>query len=372
MVPVAGTLILVLGLSVALVLDRLWIDAAQVELRTGAEAAALAAAGELCNDTKLLGHSTTKNRMANGRNTARFIASQNRVAGQILQLNDAPDGDIHFGKLLHDETANQRRFVETPYEPNCVAVFARCTKRRGNPIALLFRDLTGQNSGNVSDTAEAIVDNRVIGLEAFHGLNIPALPLAIKQSAQSITQDELGYDHEQSRVIFSADGLPEFKILSTEPKGSPTDCDLFWVDLGTGLSTSGIVDQIYDGISVEDLVGWNGQLRFDEMPQQFFGSGAVPSEIRESLQNIMGQKRICFVYSEAAVNTANGTVMVTCIQPTAVRILDIYTIENGRTEIIFQPCVITTKTAITHPSPIWTGDGNEYQNSCIYKISLSH
>ena len=114
MVPVAGALILVLGLSVALVLDRLWIDAAQVELRTGAEAAALAAAAELCDDTLLLGHNTADERMANGRRTARFIGGQNRVAGQTLRLDDAPDGDIRFGRLLNDEAENQHRFVETP------------------------------------------------------------------------------------------------------------------------------------------------------------------------------------------------------------------------------------------------------------------
>ena len=115
-----------------------------------------------------------------------------------------------------------------------------------------------------------------------------------------MVQDQLGFDQEQSRVIFEPDGLPEFKILSTRPNGAPTDCDLFWVDLGTRLSAEGLIDQIYDGIHVDDLAGWNGQLRFDQNPHQFFGQGSIPTEIREALQNIMGQKRICFIYTEAS------------------------------------------------------------------------
>ena len=107
LVPLFGVTILVVGAALALVLDRLWIDAAQLELRTVAEASALAAGRDyIQSDSNLrtLLESPKENssqqniRIEKARAEAARIASGNLVAGKPLKLNTDEGGDIRFGR----------------------------------------------------------------------------------------------------------------------------------------------------------------------------------------------------------------------------------------------------------------------------------
>jgi hypothetical protein len=80
--------------AVALVLDRLWLDAATAELRTASDAAAMAAAGELIHDDLLKETYDSTERIEAARQRAKDVAGQNLVAGEPVELDASPDGDV--------------------------------------------------------------------------------------------------------------------------------------------------------------------------------------------------------------------------------------------------------------------------------------
>ncbi len=100
--PAVAIALLVVMAGLALVLDRLWLDTADLELTTAAEAAALAAASELANDDLLKLNAVPELRFERARAAAAWIASQNLVAGSPVVLNTDPEGYIRLGRLLLD------------------------------------------------------------------------------------------------------------------------------------------------------------------------------------------------------------------------------------------------------------------------------
>src|SRR5262245_51018624 len=79
--PAVAIALLIAMCGLALILDRLWLDAADLELTTAAEAAALGAASALANDDLLRINADPELRQDDARNAAAWIASQNTVAG---------------------------------------------------------------------------------------------------------------------------------------------------------------------------------------------------------------------------------------------------------------------------------------------------
>ncbi|MCA9070059.1 MAG: hypothetical protein KDA84_14100, partial [Planctomycetaceae bacterium] len=139
----AGTILpgILVGLVVmicclALVLDKLWMDAATTELRTASEAAAFAAARELIQDDLLCEDYDSQERMKAARERALEVAWENPVAGQPVELDATPDGDIRFGQLVCDSDSGRTRFLQTVQKPRTVVVTSCRLRSRGNPVAL--------------------------------------------------------------------------------------------------------------------------------------------------------------------------------------------------------------------------------------------
>ena len=96
-------LVVVLG-AAGLVIDRLWLDNAQVELTNAAEAAALAGARSLATDD-LLHETVDEERFVNdARSAALRIARENRIAGEAVDLDPAEDGDVRIGRLVRNDS----------------------------------------------------------------------------------------------------------------------------------------------------------------------------------------------------------------------------------------------------------------------------
>ena len=130
--PMIAFALVVVMAAVALLLDRLWLDAAAVELVTCAEASALAAAGELANDDLLQTHFDSKRRITAARRAAVDVAYQNRVCGSPVTLDSSASGDVRFGRLVLDPETGETRFLETIHDPTSVMVTGRKTKSRNN------------------------------------------------------------------------------------------------------------------------------------------------------------------------------------------------------------------------------------------------
>ena len=180
--PLIAVALLVVMAAIALVLDRLWLDAAMVELTGTAESSALAAGRQLAGDDLLRPGKASQHRIDQARQAAARIAERNLVAGHPVTLDTDPDGDIRFGRLVLDQESGRTKFLQTRSNPSTVVVTAKRTRSRNNPLALLFAQLTRQPAGDVATRVEATIDNRVIGVRPFDGVAVPGFPLAILKS----------------------------------------------------------------------------------------------------------------------------------------------------------------------------------------------
>lgn len=355
--------------AAALVLNRLWVDAARVELSAAAEAAALAAAAQLADDDLLCDDRDSEERVRRCRAAAADIAARNRVAGRPVQLDVTPGGDIRVGRRIRDAAGNEV-FLETNVDPTIAAVFAARLRSRGDPLALLFRGLTGCPDADVVAGAEASIDGRIVGVRPFAGANVPCVPLAILehdgtdarqdtwtvQIEQRLGADEFGFDTQSGLVIHADDGIPEITL-----KADPADvaqANMHWIHFGSGLPGVRLAEQIHAGLSTDDLIHYRGELRFDSGPLPVTAAHVDAHLYEDALRGLIGEPRICLLY---VCTTTGGPVTTTRL--VAIRIMAMRADANGRPEIVVQPSVISTRTALIDE----TADPNPY----IYKLHLT-
>ena len=162
-VIVVAAALLVVGACLALVFDRLWLDAAQVELQAAAEAAALAGAGQLATDARLNPKSVDLTTPA--RDAAIAIGQKNFSVGTAVNLQDGEHGDVQIGTIEMSPDTGEAEFVADTESPTTCVVKAARLRSQGNPIALLIRTASGRTSGDAQAFAEASVDNRIIGVQ---------------------------------------------------------------------------------------------------------------------------------------------------------------------------------------------------------------
>jgi hypothetical protein len=370
---------LVVGAFMAVVLDRLWIDAARIELLTAAEAAALASAAELANDERLRDLADLTQLAENARDVAVRVAAENFVAGQRLTLNTEPGSDVRIGRIIRDD-AGRDVFLETDSDPTSVAVFAARQRSGTNPVALFLRDLSNTRQPIVSVVAEASIDNRIVGVAAIPGGTIPALPLAaleldpsgvqpetwVHQIEQRAGGDRFRYDAHSDLVVEDSDGLTELVLLSAPHSASPQavgGANLRLLNFESGLRDERLARQVLEGLSADDLTDSDGQLRFDFGPLTFGCQSQIDPDTRAALTTAIGQARICCLF---AANAARPD-LVPVPRIVAARIMSVRDIDGDRVEIVLQAAVISTRTALLNDDESASTAGNPY----IYKLQLT-
>lgn len=357
--PAVAVALLIGMMGLALILDRVWLETAQLELNTAAEAAALAGASELVSDDLLLSRDTTDLRINNAREVAAWIASQNYVCGTPVTLNAEPDGDVLLGHLVRESQGI--RFVESDDNPRSVVVTALRTRSNNNPVGLFVSGVTGLPYGDVAARVEATVDNCVIGLRPLDGSSIPAIPIAIwdvdpsrqRSDTWSVAirsrkgSDDYGYDSQTHTVYSGSDGIPELVIRSAANLGSSRKSNVRLIDIGNGLNDANVARQFKSGLNVEDVAGFTGELLLGLGQSLTFNSTAKLDDLNYvELQKLVGERRICFLYSTAlAVGELTGD-QTLCTDIVAVRIMSVSSDPDGSYAAIVQPTVVTTRTAI--------------------------
>lgn len=383
--PFIASAIVVVGCCAALVIDRLWIDMAQVELRCVAEASALAALRQYWSDGSIKKNVNNLELVEEAKHKAVSIAAENLVAGEPLQLNDSAEGDIHFGQLILSEE-DVVMFAETDSDPYAVVVMASRTRMNGNPLGLFFRQITGQPVGDASETAEAVADSRVTGLSPINGMAIPALPIAIQEkefapqllaSWDSLIEqkkglDNYGYDHVHNKVTHEPDGIVEIVVHSQPTDEDEPEFNGILIDIGSGFEDEAFASQIQNGLTLEDLKHSDVELNFtgDRIPAH--GNAFIHGKHVDEFKKIIGEQRIIFLYQTLVPkNDPLGNVKVTLGAPVAGRIMAVRLIDGKQTEFVIQPTVIATKTAMNPALPIWAGQGAESKNKYIYNLKLN-
>lgn len=379
--------LVVMMLAVALVLDRLWLEAVVLELTTGAEAAALAAGRDLASDELLRQDVDQEQRIDNARNKAIAIAAQNLVAGTPLDLRHTDEiRDVRFGNKVTDEETGRTDFEESDDNPKTVRVHAERSRSRWNPIALFMQGISSAPEGDAAEDAQATIDNTLVGLRPYDHVNVPALPIAVLQRDPSgkrkdtwQTQidnrqgkDEFGFDAESGQVTEGPDGIPEIVLQGMPVKGKPNDANAVILDIGTGLQTDFLQTQVETGWTTEDLSSFDGILNFAESSPLIKCGAALGSDIASLLRPMIGQPRIILLYNKHTPEGTAGMGTIRAVEPAAGRVMDVQTNPDGTTRIVFQPTVVTTRTAVLS-SEINSDEVRVLApNKYIYKLQLTH
>lgn len=386
MAPAAIMALVVVISGVALVLDSLWLDAASVELQTAAESAALASAGELATDDILKEQFDQERILDRARGKAKYIASTNRIAGAPVQLDNSSEGDIRFGRVVVQDATGQEIFVETGHRPTSVVVRAEHSRTRNNPVALFLNGLTGEVGGDVAALAEASIDNRIVGFQPLNGVPIPALPLAIlkadlkKRGLQSWNEaifDRQGSDrfcyHEDSGEISSGpDGIPEITLHSAGRRDDVENSNVFLFAAKRTATRDDISRHIRSGWTDEDLPDGVDGLRTDRRHHSFLTLNGVGGSLSTELAGVIGQCRVVFLYEEFQPDDRSREGQIRCVEAVAGRILSIRLRDSEACEIIFQPGVLTTRTALLASETLVQGSWDRLANTYIYKLRLTH
>ncbi|MBX3441688.1 MAG: hypothetical protein KF774_04715 [Planctomyces sp.] len=380
MVPALAFALVVVGSAMALVFERLWQDAARIELRTAAEAAALAAAQRLCSDDTLREDIDWRAYCDAARQSAAQLAAANLVGGAPLELDAADDGDIRLGLEL-DNILGQRVFVESRHEPRIVRVQAWHGRGRNNAAGLLSRHLSG--AGRLQTVAvEATAANHIAGVRPLEGLNVPALPIALHAGnlatglvgwtgliERRLGPDACGVDPHGRPLEGVSDGIPEMLAISAPYQADEKEqlaATLHAIDVGAGLSGDILAAQCRLGWSLHDLESSGGELRCDGPEQTFASTPKLPAALRAELSAAIGQPRICWLFDAAIPGRRSDECQLTCRRLVAIRILGVQELPDGMLAVRLQPAVVITKTAIVAPGP-----DDRLANPYVSKVYLS-
>ncbi len=389
-----GALVVVFG-AAAVAVDFFWLSQADVELQSSADVACLAAARTLADDETLREEFEWQPVVERAIENARAAARMNTVVGERLELRPGPEGDVWFGRNVLDRETGQHRFVFTDYAPTTVVVRAERTEDTGHPVRTLFGPFFGVREANVSNFSEVTVDNHVVGLRPGESLPTPVLPFALlagrgeedaaatdEDEADPNTQslddwstavdqrnggDEFGWDAERKRVVRQADGLPEMVARLMPRRGTADETNLQLVDFGSNFRFDDLREQCEHGLTPEDLEEFGGQLMLGE-PIESRCSANVGGVVVGAFEDLIGRPRLCFLYEdhEPVGRVAEGRLKLARL--VAVRLLDVRR-RGGVVEVVLQPTVVATRTAVVDEDWEWADDAP--RNRHVYNISVT-
>jgi hypothetical protein len=380
MIPAIAVAMLVIGGALALVLDKLWLDAARAELQTAGEAAALAAATRLADDERLM-DSVDPSRLSQGALlAAQKAAESNTVAGSPLQLTGPIEDYVRCGELMVDPATGAQTFRQTDVLPTSVQVQVFKLRTLGNPVARLFGGWVGESGGDAIALAEASLDDHVVGLRPFEGGNVPALPMALLandpsgerddtwavQIEQRQGADSYSFNAGTRAVELGPDGLPEMVLHVRQPGESADKANVQLIDLGTRFVDDDILRQVRDGWRIGDLADFGGELPTTNVGVILDSSVVVPDASIVALAGLIGQKRIIGLYENSNVTDA-GRGRLNLVSIVAVRVLSV---DATGSQIIVQPTVLATRTAVID-GPFGAASPTAPVNPYIFKIALT-
>ncbi len=362
LLPAIAFALLVVGGALALVLNALWKDAASVELRTAAEAAALAAAAEYLDDAHLAAVVNTEILMQGARLRAAEVASANRVAGQPLVLNPEPLGDVIFGTRLFQPQSVESVFLESTENPeltpDVVEVRATLMRSGGNPLRLFLPGVTGHPVAEAFALVQVAFDNKIEFFRPTPGTTVPCLPMGIlardpmdKRTdtwAVNIEQrqggDAFRFDEETREVLPEPDGIPEIVLRSVPLNGIGLEGNVQMLDFRNDLRDKQLTAQIAGGLNQEALAEWGGSLPAVEA-FDITASGNLTDPLQTALENLIGQQRLCLLYEPLQGLSIPSWSQVRCVGVVAIRILSVQPDGNETATLIVQPTIMSTRTA---------------------------
>ena len=227
------------------------------------------------------------------------------------------------------------------------------------------------------------MSNLLLGFKPVGGTTVPALPLGILrrdpsgrrddtwevQIEQRAGTDQFSYDRHSQTVVARADGIPEITLRSMKSRGRSEASNVQILDVGTSFEVRTILAQLREGWSHDHLAPFGGQLRFGANCSEFAGLARVSGQFVDALEHLKGVPRIWLLYEDYEPLGDNGLGRCRATVPVAGRIMSVKALPDDQCELVLQPCVVTTRTAVlAQNEPEAEAEPNKY----IYKLHLAN
>jgi hypothetical protein len=357
--------------ALALALNAGWLATGSQELRNSADAAALAAAGELVSDEWLRqGRPGVAELLARARESARDYAAANRTLGRpaLLDIDDPNSGDLVFGSYSHGALVPADLSdppALTLNQVNGVAVTGRRLRSRGTGVPILLGALVGRASVDMQTTSVAHLDRAVIGFRARPGHPIPLVPLGLRsdptatdpKSWEHQVRDRNGPDafrfDSATGFVPGADGIPEIDIeLHLTPSGDPAQSNGALLTIGARPPAA----QVTDGVTSDDLSATDGKLVLGAgntltLPGTGLGPAAGTgqyTQLRDAIAQLRLSRAVRIFPLVSNVNAGTGQATVNAF--VAARVVRIEEPAGGPLRVRLQPAMLAAPTAITDPA----------------------
>ncbi len=370
--PLMALMLIAVMALLALSVDLGYIALVRTQLQNAADAAALAGASQMMDQSLLeLGSQTTATDKAR---TQAYNFAHNNTAGGValapdLNSSNTATGDILCGYYSNPSDATQTMILTPPtgalYNAVQVRVYRASTHTGvGNgPLSLFFANALGQGTKNLQATATACIQGAITGFKAqTPGRDFCwVLPYALDinvwndQIINGNGPDDWTRSTAQT-VSSGGDSIHETKLFpavnNSNGNGSGvTPGNFGQVDIGLpNNSTADVKRQIVSGVSKDDLAWYtaangypNGfKMTYDGNPYTGYamvlqGDTGISAGVQNDLESIIGQARILPLYSSVLGNGNNA--QFTIVKFVGVTIVDVkLTGSTTSKHITIQPC----------------------------------
>jgi Flp pilus assembly protein TadG len=389
--PLTAILVVFLFALIALAVDLGWIMAVDTQVQSAADAAALAGAGQLLDQSALQGTQTTGNAantaMQNANTSAQTFALMNKGGGVSLNLalnedgsgnvTNSATGDIVCGYLANPSDQSEAMTVTTPGVgpyPNSVQVTVHRDSTRNGSLGLFFAPVLGIRTFDLSAKATATYEGGIRGfkIHAPGTSTCKLLPFALYCCTWSNATTDPWYDSTQppgllqqtaasgtypdnfarsssGTVTSGADNIFECKIFPISNNGNGNgngngigaSGNFGTINIGAmGNGTSDLNRVIINGPNASDLSVYpGGKLQLDPTTGTVILSGnpGVSAGCKDAVTSVIGQARILPLYSTVSGNGANA--QYTIVGFVGVTILEcVLTGSLSSKHITIQPC----------------------------------
>jgi hypothetical protein len=302
---VAVSTVMLVGMA-ALAIDSARLYTARNELQVAADAAALAGAGALTDESRLKGTAYLDAVLSAARGEVADYAERNEVLGEgptvSLNAGNAAGGDLVLGYLADPTDRVTPLDLSQPSQFNSVHIEVRRDAALNGSIALTFARIFGLSSVDMAGRATAMVPDRVSGYRVNENTeNADLLPFALKitywttllATGANGSNDNYTYNPATGTVSSGPDGVPELNLYPGSGGGQLPPGNFGTVDIGSdNNSTADISRQIRYGVNAEDLSYFGGELTLGpDGALTLNGDTGLSAAVKDDLESIKGQPR---------------------------------------------------------------------------------
>lgn len=342
----------------AFAVDLGYINIARTELQRAADAAAMAAAWELI-DNSVSSTVDLGAEISTARQVAANYAAKNKVTAAVPSIDqnasNSTSGDVVVGYIANPKDSTSPMVYSDMNAANAVQVKIRKDSTTNGKVPYFFARVLGLDSIAAEASATAALLKNFSGFKiANDGENLEVLPYALdKQTWDNMLNgggtDSYTWDESTKSVTTGADGIREVNLF---PQGTGSPGNRGTVDIGpSNNSTADLADQILNGVTQADLDCIGGELKLNDQGKLYLnGDTGISAGVKDELSAIIGKPRIIPIF-DTVVGPGNNA-QYTIVQFAGVRILYVkLTGSNSSKKVMIQPCKLFVKGGIPSNGP---------------------